>query len=102
MRHRSPSSSLRKSMASRPDVTVLIPTFGHQKTIAEAIKSVASQSIFEECKVVVSDDCSLDETYAIAKFSAAPYSNVEVRRNAQNLGVMKHYRSLMLEVSSPY
>jgi glycosyltransferase involved in cell wall biosynthesis len=87
---------------ARRDITVLVPAFRHRKTIADAIASIAQQSVFDECRVIVSDDVSNDDTYEEAQRAAAPYPNIEVRRNPENLGTMNHYRHLMRDVNTAY
>lgn len=42
-------------------VSVVIPSFNREKTIARAIKSVLNQT-YQEIEVIVVDDCSLDNT----------------------------------------
>jgi glycosyltransferase involved in cell wall biosynthesis len=76
-------------------MTVLVPTFNHARYVAGAIGSVIRQTAFDEARVIVSDDCSSDDTFERAVRAAAGHPNILVRRNATNLGVMQHYRQLM-------
>ena len=46
-----------------PPITVLIPTYNHEKYIEAAIESVVNQTIFDVCRVIVSDDCSLGQYF---------------------------------------
>lgn len=82
--------------------TVLVPTYRHAELIAEAIASVARQTVFDRCRVIVSDDQSPDATFANACQAAAGLQNVEVRRNDANLGVMAHYLHLIGMVETPF
>jgi glycosyltransferase involved in cell wall biosynthesis len=84
------------------EVTVLVPTCNHESYITEAIESIAKQTIFAECRVIVSDDCSGDGTFDVARSVCEKFPNVEVRRNAHNLGVMPHYRCLADLVETSY
>jgi glycosyltransferase involved in cell wall biosynthesis len=83
-------------------ITVLIPTYNHERYILDAIASVARQTLFRECLVIVSDDCSTDSTFDIAKQAAHRVGNIIVQRNAGNLGVMQHYRSLATQLDAPF
>lgn len=83
-------------------ITVLIPTYNHQSYVCAAIESVIRQSVFDECRVIVSDDCSADLTLDAAREASRNKDNIVVRRNASNLGVMRHYAKLVSEVSTPY
>ena len=85
-----------------PPITVLIPTYNHEKYIEAAIESVVNQTIFDVCRVIVSDDCSQDNTFQIAKRASANFGNITVRRNIRNLGIMPHYATLVASVSTPF
>lgn len=89
-------------MSDHPSITILIPTYNHADYIAEAISSVRDQSIFSSCKVIVSDDCSSDDTLKIASRVSANSPNITVRSNKSNLGIMGHYRLLASLVDTPY
>jgi len=85
-----------------PPITVLIPTYNHEKYIEAAIESVVNQTIFDVCRVIVSDDCSLDNTFQRATRASANFGNITVRRNIRNLGIMPHYATLVASVSTPF
>lgn len=83
-------------------ITILVPTYNHAKYIAEAIQSLREQTIIASCKVIISDDCSSDDTFAIARGLTRDLPNFEVRQNAPNLGIMEHYRLLATLVDTQY
>ncbi|MBB3315488.1 glycosyltransferase involved in cell wall biosynthesis [Rhizobium sp. BK181] len=83
-------------------ITILVPTFNHEKYIAEAIKSVRDQTIIGSCNVIISDDCSSDDTVEIARRLTRDLPNFTVRQNASNLGIMEHYRLLASLVDTSY
>lgn len=87
---------------NKPTVTVIIPTFNHGNFIEQTIHSVVSQSIFDDCIVVVSDDSSQDDTFEIAKRISRKFSNVIVSKNRKNLGIIPHYRSLTKTITTPF
>jgi glycosyltransferase involved in cell wall biosynthesis len=82
-------------------ITVLVPTYNHEKYIFDAIKSVKQQSLFNNSVIIVSDDCSIDRTFEIAK-QAARGSHIVVQRTSNNLGVMRHYQRLVKDVETPF
>ena len=50
-------------------ISILCPSFNHQRFIAEHIKSVLNQS-FKDFELIIVDDCSTDDNVAqIDKFS---------------------------------
>ncbi|MFN7026093.1 MAG: glycosyltransferase family 2 protein [Pseudorhizobium sp.] len=83
-------------------ITILVPTYNHANYIAEAIQSVREQTIIGSCKVIISDDCSSDDTVDIARRLTRDLPNFEVRQNVPNLGIMEHYRLLSSLVETPY
>ena len=48
-------------MTSRPDVSVCIPTYNHEKYIRECLTSILDQD-YKKLEVVITDDCSTDQT----------------------------------------
>jgi glycosyltransferase involved in cell wall biosynthesis len=87
---------------TNPLITVIVPTYNHARFIAQAINSIIVQTIFTSTKVVVSDDCSSDETGSIARATTHGLPNVEVIANEANLGIIDHYRKLADLVDTPY
>ena len=83
-------------------ITVIVPTYNHETLVSWAIESIVRQTIFDECHVVVSDDCSSDGTYDVARRYCDYHANVSVRRNTTNMGVMKHYQHLVSEIDTPF
>lgn len=75
-------------------VSVLVPTYNHEQWILTALESIVTQDIFEQVKVLVADDCSLDSTIELIDKFAERYSNIFVYRNERNLGVLPNYASL--------
>lgn len=87
---------------SRHSLTVVILTYQHEDVIEKAIASVLDQSIAEEIEIVVSDDASTDRSVEIAKFATRDRSNVVVKSNTKNLGIMKHYEKIISEVTTEF
>ena len=70
-----------------PKVSVCIDVFNYGSYLPEAIESVLSQD-FRDFELIVVDDCSEDESFAIAQGYAAKDSRVVARRNSANLGMV--------------
>jgi glycosyltransferase involved in cell wall biosynthesis len=85
--------------AATPQVTVLIPSFKHEKFIAAAIHSVLAQS-FPDLQVLVVDDRSPDGTVAAARRVADP--RITVRVNEENLGLGNSIRAALASITTPY
>lgn len=69
----------------------LMPTYNKQDTIAKAIESVMMQKADFAYKLVVLDDCSSDDSYAIAQEYKKRYPDkIEIVRNETNLKLLKN------------
>ena len=44
-----------------PKVSVMIPSYNHEKYVGEAIESVLGQT-FQDFELIISDDCSPDDS----------------------------------------
>lgn len=76
---------------SFPSCSVLVIAYRMQHTIAEALASVLAQTV--PCEIIVSDDCSGDDTLAIARAIADNYRGrhrLTVRSTPRNLGLCAH------------
>lgn len=75
----------------RPLVSVIIPAYGHEKFIKQALDSVANQT-YSAIELIVLDDCSKDDTLAVAQRWASirkaeeRFSRVLIEQNPENLG----------------
>src|SRR3989304_5978455 len=87
---------------SAKDISVIVPTFNHEAMICLAMESIVRQTVFHDCHVVVSDDCSSDNTFDLAQAFAKYHDNIVVRRNPRKLGVMNHYKILLSEVTTTF
>jgi glycosyltransferase involved in cell wall biosynthesis len=70
---------------STPIVSVLMTAYNREQFIAEAIESVIA-STFKDFELIIVDDCSQDNTVAIAKKYESLDSRVKVYVNEKNLG----------------
>ncbi|MBS1774569.1 MAG: glycosyltransferase family 2 protein [Bacteroidetes bacterium] len=72
-------------MEKTPVVSVLMTAYNRQEFIKEAIESVL-RSWYLDFELIIVDDCSNDNTYAIAKSYEQIDSRVRVYQNDKNLG----------------
>lgn len=80
-------------------ISVLLFAYNQAPTVRAAAESVLAQAC-EPLEVILSDDASSDDTYAILAELARAYSgphDVWARRNATNLGIGAHYNRLIAE-----
>lgn len=69
---------------SNPRITILMAIYNCAPTLAEALDSLYSQT-YNNFKLVLCDDASVDETYKIAKEYSNRYSNIILLKNEKNL-----------------
>ena len=89
------------SNESRPLVTFALFAYNQERFIREAVEGAFSQT-YSPLEIILSDDCSSDETFEIMKEMAAKYegpNKVILNRNDNNLGISGHINKLM-EISS--
>jgi glycosyltransferase involved in cell wall biosynthesis len=68
-----------------PMVSVLMTAYNREKFIGQAIESVLASN-FTDFELIITDDCSKDNTVAIARAYAAKDARVKVFINGKNLG----------------
>jgi glycosyltransferase involved in cell wall biosynthesis len=78
-----------------PKISVLIPTYNYGRYLKEAIASVLSQD-FEDYELIVSDDCSSDNTEEVMA-SYADNKKVRYYRHAVNLGMVENWNWCLAE-----
>ena len=76
-------------------VSVIIPTYNGERTIARAIESVLNQEGNHDIEILVCDDCSTDDTCLVASRAGAI-----VYDNEQNTGGPNAGRNKGLQVAT--
>lgn len=72
-------------------VSVIVPSFNHEKFILEALESIYKQS-YRNIELIIIDDFSTDSTYAVArswleqKHIQARFTRIVIKANATRLG----------------
>jgi glycosyltransferase involved in cell wall biosynthesis len=72
---------------SVPRVSVCVDVYNYGRFLPEAVESVLSQDM-TNFEIVVVDDCSQDDSFAIARDFAARDSRVKAHQNPANLGMV--------------
>lgn len=85
----------------RPLVTFALFAYNQEKYIRGAVEGAFSQT-YSPLEIILSDDCSSDNTYEIMREMAAAYDGphaITVRQNSQNLGLAEHVNIVFLASS---
>jgi glycosyltransferase involved in cell wall biosynthesis len=76
---------MKNSLFIEPLVSILMTAYNRQHFISEAIESVIA-STYQNWELIIVDDCSKDNTVAIARTYALNDSRIKVFKNEINLG----------------
>ena len=83
-------------MKQSPVVSILMPTYNHEKYIAQAIESALMQKTDFKWELLIHDDCSTDSTLSIARlYSEKHPDKIKLLTETKNLGLMKSYKKLI-------
>ena len=83
-------------------VSLVIFSFNQEEYIEEAVNSALSQD-YSNLKIIISDDCSTDQTFERAKKLVESYAGahgVELRRNGENLGLVNHVNTVISKIDT--
>jgi glycosyltransferase involved in cell wall biosynthesis len=75
-----------KNILNRPKISVIMPTYNRARYIAEAIRSVQSQTL-QEWELIVIDDGSTDDTESIIRDFMEKDGRISYFKNEKNLGI---------------
>lgn len=87
-----------------PKIALIIITYNQDKYIKSACESALHQT-YEPMDIYISDDCSCDNTFNIAKEAVDSYSGrnkIELLRNQRNLGLIGHINHLMSFIKADF
>ena len=81
-------------------VTIVLPTYNGEKYLEEQIDSILNQT-YKEIKLIISDDCSKDNTISILD-KYKENEKIQIFKQSQNIGVVKNLEFLLKKVETPY
>ena len=84
-------------METLPLVSIIIPCYNREKYIAQAIESALSQD-YTNLEIVISDNCSTDNTLNIIKDYAYD-SRIKINQNDSNIGMIPNFRKATEELA---
>jgi glycosyltransferase involved in cell wall biosynthesis len=88
---------------TQPLVTVIMPVFNQAPYVAQAIESVLSQQCDFDYRLIIADDCSLDNTYSyITEYQKKYPDKIFLFVNDVNIGLAANYAKAFEICSSKY
>jgi protein O-GlcNAc transferase len=92
--------------ANSPILSLCIPTFNRAACLKKSLDSIVCKSVFletSEVEVVISDNCSTDETEIVAMFFASKYpEKIKYIRHASNIGAVLNFEHLLSQGSGQF
>lgn len=86
----------------QPSVSVLMTAYNQEKYIAQAIESVLSQQTNFPVTLLISDDCSTDQTLHIARQYSNSNRNISILSHPVNVGLAHNFCSAWSQCNSKY
>lgn len=86
---------------NRPLISYVVTAYNIEGFIRESIECAFAQT-YSPLEIILSDDCSSDNTYKIMEEMAKSYKGphkVKLNRNPQNLGITRHMNKAYLELA---
>ena len=80
-------------------IDILMATYNGEKYLKEQIESILQQT-YTNFKLIISDDCSKDNTREILEQYAQKDSRIEIHFQQQNLGYVKNFEFLLTKVEN--
>jgi len=76
-----------------PKVSVGMPVYNGEKTLAKAIESILYQD-YENLEIIISDNASTDSTYAISQHYKELDSRIRYSRFDENFGTIRNFNNV--------
>ena len=82
-------------------VSILLPAYNRQHYLPLAIESIISQT-YQNWELLISDNCSQDNTLAIASQYAALDNRIVCLKSETNIGPVSNYNKCLEKSSGDY
>lgn len=90
IRTTSPNNGIKKDYSYQPTVSILLPCYNEGSAVYETVRSIcASDYPSDKLEIIVTDDCSVDDSYHWIEKAAQDFPSVVCARNQQNEGKTK-------------
>ena len=83
----------------KPEISIVMSCYNHEKFIAKAIQSVQNQT-FKNWELLITDDCSTDQTLKIAKSYSS--DKIKVGKSPYNRGMVRNLNELIEKSKGKY
>ncbi len=94
-----------EQFATKPIVSVVMITFNHESFLESAILGVLQQQVEFELELIISDDCSPDNTRALVERFKSHHENgrfIRYFRHSENIGMQRNSRFALEQCRGKY
>lgn len=84
-----------------PLVSILIPVYNRQNIISETLECAVNQS-YSNVEVIVSDNCSTDDTWSVLEKYAKSDNRIKIFRNETNVGPVLNWKRCIDKIQGEY
>ncbi len=84
-----------------PLASIIIPTYNSEKFIESCINAAQNQTV-DDIEIIISDNCSTDNTINIAKEINKSDPRIRIYQNSENIGPVANWRSGISKSTSKY
>ena len=84
-----------------PLVSVVIPCYNAEKYVEQAVRSIMNQT-YKNLEILITDDCSTDESFAILRRLAEEDSRIKLFQNEQNQKIVRTLNALVERANGKY
>ncbi len=84
-----------------PLITIGIPTYNRSKKIPRTVASIFEQN-YVNIEVVISDNCSSDDTQEVCSGLMQAYPNIRYFRQKNNIGMIPNFQFIIQQASGKY
>ena len=95
-------------MSEKIKISVGVITYNQEQTIRQTLDSILAQKGDFDLELVIGEDCSMDNTYAICEEYASKWQmsngkcQIVLLRNQKNLGIMANFARVMRACTGDY
>lgn len=84
-----------------PLVSVIIPVYNCEKYLEESISSIINQT-YKNMEILITDDCSTDNSYNILMLFAEKDKRIKLFRNNENLKIVKTLNAMISKAQGEF
>lgn len=88
-------------MSNFPLVSVIIPCYNAEKYVESAVRSIMTQT-YKNLEIIVTDDCSTDNTFSILEKLADEDNRIKLFKNETNLKIVKTLNKMVQLANGKY